>query len=55
MHLWRTRYGYWYRVDHTGTHPLGKHPTVKALGASNPAADSPLEAHLAELIAGRSA
>ncbi|MGN6130532.1 MAG: hypothetical protein ACTHOK_09370, partial [Nocardioidaceae bacterium] len=26
VHLWRTRYGYWYRVDHTGTHPLGKHP-----------------------------
>jgi hypothetical protein len=27
VHLWRTRYGYWYRVDHTGTHPLGKHTT----------------------------
>ncbi|HET7682310.1 MAG TPA: hypothetical protein VFK34_01425, partial [Marmoricola sp.] len=26
VHLWRTRYGYWYRQDHTGTQPLGKHP-----------------------------
>ena len=26
VHLWRTGYGYWYRVDHTGTHPLGTNP-----------------------------
>jgi hypothetical protein len=25
--LWRTPHGYWFRTDHTGTHPLGKHPT----------------------------
>ena len=24
--LWRTPHGYWYRTDHTGTHPLGKNP-----------------------------
>jgi hypothetical protein len=25
---WRSPHGYWYRVDHQGTHPLGKetHP-----------------------------
>ncbi len=22
MHLWRTPHGYWFRVDHAGTHPL---------------------------------
>jgi hypothetical protein len=25
--LWRTPHGYWFRTDHTGTHPLGKQPT----------------------------
>jgi hypothetical protein len=25
--VWRTPHGYWYRTDHTGTHPLGRHPT----------------------------
>ena len=25
--LWRTPHGYWYRVDHTGTYPLGKNPS----------------------------
>ncbi len=23
---WRSPHGYWFRVDHTGTHPLGKNP-----------------------------
>jgi hypothetical protein len=26
VHLWRSPHGHWYRVDHTGTHRLGKHP-----------------------------
>jgi hypothetical protein len=29
-HLWRTPHGYWYRVDHDGTHPLGTNPTHAA-------------------------
>jgi hypothetical protein len=24
--LWRSPHGYWFRVDHTGTHRLGKNP-----------------------------
>lgn len=28
VYLWRNRYGYWYRVDPTGTHPLGKRPDL---------------------------
>ncbi len=26
VYEWRTRHGHWFRVDHTGTHRLGKHP-----------------------------
>lgn len=26
--LWRTPSGYWFRVDHRGTEPLGKHPVL---------------------------
>ena len=25
MYLWRTPTGHWHHVDHTGTHPLGRH------------------------------
>lgn len=25
--LWRTPHGYWYRVDPTGSYPLGKNPS----------------------------
>jgi hypothetical protein len=63
VHLWRTRTGYWYRVDHIGTHPLGKHPYLGAHdlrdeGPETPATSdeqatapaSPLEQHLADLI-----
>jgi hypothetical protein len=28
VYLWRSPHGYWYRVDHTGTHPLGKTPDL---------------------------
>jgi hypothetical protein len=28
IYLWRTPHGYWARVDHTGTHALGKHPDL---------------------------
>jgi hypothetical protein len=60
VYLWRSRYGYWYRVDPTGTHPLGKHPDpaahqptrpiVPALAGGIPAAGSPLDAAFARLI-----
>jgi hypothetical protein len=26
VYEWRTPHGYWFRVDHRGTHPLGKNP-----------------------------
>ena len=32
--LWRTPHGYWFRTDHTGTHPLGKQPTDAELAGS---------------------
>ncbi len=32
--LWRTPHGYWFRTDHTGTHPLGKNPTDAQLAGS---------------------
>jgi hypothetical protein len=32
--LWRTPHGYWFRTDHTGTHPLGRHPTDAELAGS---------------------
>ncbi len=52
--LWRTPHGYWFRVDNTGTHPLGRDPDQVAgpLVADRPA-DAPLspgEQHLADLI-----
>jgi hypothetical protein len=28
VYLWRTPHGHWARVDHTGTHALGKHPDL---------------------------
>jgi hypothetical protein len=29
VYLWRTPHGYWFRVDHHGTHPLGKNPQAQ--------------------------
>lgn len=40
--LWRTPHGYWFRTDHTGTHPLGKHPSDADL-AGHPALPRDLE------------
>ncbi|HEU5044979.1 MAG TPA: hypothetical protein VFT75_12685 [Nocardioidaceae bacterium] len=28
VYLWRSPHGHWYRVDHTGTHRLGKTPDL---------------------------
>jgi hypothetical protein len=50
--LWRTPHGYWFRTDHTGTHPLGKKPTDTDL-AGHPGLPSAAEAHLASLIGAR--
>jgi hypothetical protein len=38
IYLWRTPHGYWFRVDHTGTQALGKHPDLTKYGIN---ADSP--------------
>ena len=49
-YLWRTPTGYWYQVDHTGTHPHGRTPPP-ALTASTPSpAHSVMEAHLQRLL-----
>ncbi len=32
VYLWRTRHGYWFRVDPGGTHALGRHPDLRAHG-----------------------
>jgi hypothetical protein len=37
-YLWRTPHGYWVRVDHTGSHALGKHPDLSKYGID---ADTP--------------
>jgi hypothetical protein len=53
--LWRSPHGYWFRVDHTGTHPLGKNPEAHQQDA---VVDewrlTPLEARLANLVIHRS-
>ncbi len=62
VHLWRTRHGYWYRVDHRGTHPLGKNPDLgdhglvgrrsgRLSGPDAPASTSAAEQRLAVVIA----
>jgi hypothetical protein len=48
VHLWRTRHGYWYRVDATGTHPLGKHPDRSGHRLTD--TGTPLEQHFAALL-----
>ena len=53
VHLWRTRHGYWYRVDAAGTHPLGKHPDPTAHSlpdTGTQAVRSPAEQHFAALV-----
>ena len=54
VYLWRTRHGYWFRVDRHGTHPLGRNPDLRAHGVhveEQPAAPSPLEQQLTRLVA----
>jgi hypothetical protein len=40
VHLWRSPHGHWYRVDHTGTHRLGKHPDLTEHGLSEHGPDT---------------
>ena len=49
VYLWRTPHGYWFRVDHAGTHPLGKDTPVETVP---PAAsyESPLEHAFMQLL-----
>ena len=41
VYLWRSPHGHWYRVDHTGTHRLGKGPDLSEYGidTGNPGQD----------------
>ncbi len=57
VYLWRTRHGYWFRVDRHGTHPLGKDPDLAAHGIhveqhpdTRPNPPSPLDEYFAELL-----
>ncbi len=52
VHLWRTPQGYWFRVDHAGTHPLGRRPGLRALhpDAAAGSRSSPLEAAFKSLL-----
>jgi hypothetical protein len=49
VYLWRTRHGYWFRVDPDGTHPLGRDPDLRAHGAE-PIPTSPAERILAQIL-----
>jgi hypothetical protein len=48
--LWRTPHGYWFRVDHTGTHPIGQHPSAFDLTGGTIDPRSGYERALAELL-----
>jgi len=50
VHLWRTPHGYWCRVDHTGTHFLGKHPPAELTGTPAEPTESPVERAFAQLL-----
>ncbi|MGI8902053.1 MAG: hypothetical protein ACR2HA_14210 [Nocardioides sp.] len=50
VHYWRTPHGYWCRVDHAGTHFLGKHPPAELPSTPPEPTESPLERAFAELI-----
>jgi hypothetical protein len=39
IYLWRTPHGFWVRVDHTGSHALGKHPDLSKYGIDADAPD----------------
>jgi len=54
VYLWRTPHGYWFRVDHDGTHALGRDPDRTAANptaSSASASTTPLERAFADLIA----
>ncbi len=46
--LWRSPHGWWWRVDHHGSHPLGRETTTGVPPPQHPV--SPLERRLAELV-----
>ena len=48
VYLWRTRHGYWFRVDHDGTHPLGRDPDLTA--HDPPAPHTSVERHFADVL-----
>jgi len=54
LYYWRTPVGYWYRVDHHGTHPLGRLPEPPAAVTAAQRYDRPTmttpERQLHELI-----
>lgn len=50
VYLWRTRLGYWFRVDHDGTHTLGRDPDLTVYDP--PPSRSGLERIFADLVLG---
>ena len=51
LYLWRTPSGHWYRVDHTGTHPLGRDTPEILRQRTDPDPLTPTERHLRDLLA----
>jgi hypothetical protein len=51
LYLWRTPSGHWYRVDHTGTHPLGRTTPAILRQRTDPDPLTPAEQHLRGLLA----
>jgi hypothetical protein len=50
VYLWRTPTGHRYRVDHTGTHPLGRHPDPSPASPAASPALSTAEQHFRDLL-----
>ncbi len=46
VYEWRTRHGHWFRVDHTGTHRLGKHPHQSGQRSERATEDANLAARI---------
>lgn len=50
VYLWRTPHGYWFRVDHDGSHALGRDPDLTAYDPPPP--HTGLERYFADLVLG---
>jgi hypothetical protein len=50
LYEWRSPHGFWFRVDHTGTHPLGRESVRGVRPAPVQLWSSPLEIDFSELV-----